>query len=100
MMAQYTWERFSASRGKWEMAVSVEEVEIQVKTLEGSTSENFLFQIYMGNGEVWAFDPTGCQFGPHWALLLPWEEYKRQFVDEVRAIRPLGTMLRESETTA
>ena len=40
--------------------------------INGQLWEHFLYKIRLKNGEEWALDITGCQFGPAWPLLEPW----------------------------
>ena len=49
--------------------------------INGQLWEHFLYKIRLKNGEEWALDITGCQFGPDWPLVEPWSARLARFGD-------------------
>lgn len=42
------------------------------------------------NGQEYALDPTGVQFGANWPLLQEWEEFSQIWVKDLVTVLPLG----------
>lgn len=68
----------------------VEETQVVVHDLEENAWEHWMFRVRMTNGDAWALDPTGKQFGPHWPLLLREPRYRSMHVKRVLSTWPLG----------
>jgi hypothetical protein len=76
----------------------IEEVQFSTQVLypprhTGLLSRHNTYCITLKNGRQYAFDPTGCQFGPDWVLFKPWHNYYNDHirVGAFRYARPLGS---------
>lgn len=60
---------------------SISEVSFQTHGLPIGKWAHCIFRIRLKNGSQYAFDPTGIQFGPRWALIQDWDRYSRAKID-------------------
>jgi hypothetical protein len=75
--------------------------EIQFATYPYYEWAHCTFRITLVSGEQYAFDPTGVQFGPLWALLSPWTEYQNARVyNNMMVEEPLGQEAQDKENAA
>ncbi|KAF2649074.1 hypothetical protein K491DRAFT_684159 [Lophiostoma macrostomum CBS 122681] len=54
-----------------------------------------IYRLHTRNGAMYAFDPTGIQFGPEWPTFMEWTAYEKRYgaIYEKVVIEPLGSKL-------
>ncbi|KAL5116338.1 hypothetical protein ACEQ8H_005796 [Pleosporales sp. CAS-2024a] len=92
------WERINVFSSQSGMFGVLDGREVKFVTNGKFRVVHCAFDILLNSGARYVVDPTGIQFGPHWPLVCPYDEYEARFMHDDKKIRNLQS--RELGTNA